>query len=76
MPQGCLNGHYGRVRATEHAPCCFFCLLIRMYGFAEISERGGVAADERRRVIPRHNEHELIILAENALRHGYRFAQQ
>jgi hypothetical protein len=47
-----------------------------MYGFAEISERGGVAADERRRVIPRHNEHELIILAENALRHGYRFAQQ
>ena len=64
------------MRATEHAPGSLLRLLERRHGLAEIVERCAVVSEERLGVSPPHLEHESIILAENASRHGYGFVQQ
>ena len=50
VSQGTPNYHCGRVLTTEHAPGRPFSLLERIYGLAEIIERGAVVFVERVRV--------------------------
>ena len=64
------------MRATKHAPRGPLRVLERRYGLAEIVERGAVVHENRLRVSPPHLERELIILTENAPRHGRHFAEQ
>ena len=65
-----------RVRATEHSPRDRRHILERRHGLAEIVERGAVVLVKRLRVNLLHPECVLMTLAENASRHGNRFAQQ
>jgi hypothetical protein len=60
------------VRATEHSPRDPFRLLERIYGLAEIVERGPGGHVERPRVITFHLERGPVTLPENASRHAYR----
>ena len=53
-----------------------FRVLERRDGFAEIAERGVVVLVERDRVSTPHFERVIIILSENASRHGNQFARQ
>ena len=76
MKQLAFNRSCDRVRATEHAPRDPFRLLECRHGLAEIVERGAGVPVERIRVKRPHSEREIIAFSENALRHGYRFAQQ
>ena len=62
-----------RVRASKHAPRGPFNLLERIYGLAELSERGGGVIADRSRVIPPRHERGLITFPEDAPRHGQRF---
>ena len=64
------------MRATEHAPRDPFRLLERIYGFADIVERGGWIVVERIGVRPPQCKREMMTLSENTSRRGYRFAQQ
>ena len=74
--QFALHVHCERVCAAEHASRDPFRVLEGRHGLAEIAARGVVVFVERIRVVPSHREREAIILAENASRHGHRFAQQ
>ena len=74
--QMALNTHYERMRTAEHAPPDPFRVLERRLDLAEIGERGGGVVVERLRVTPPHPERELMTIAEDASRHGHRFAQQ
>ena len=65
-----LNRSCDWVRATEHAPRGPFRVIERIYGLAEIVERGGGVLVERPRVIQLHPEREMMNLAESASRHG------
>ena len=71
-----LNLHCERVRATEHASRDPFDLLKRRHGFAESIERGFAVPADCVRVVPPHPKRGFVIIAENAPRHWYRFAQQ
>ena len=71
-----FNRRGDRVRAAEHAPRDPLRLLQPRDSLAEIVERGAGVLVERHRVIPPHLEREFLTLAENASRHGCRFAQQ
>ena len=64
------------MHATKDPSRGSFYLLERLHGLAVVVERGGVVLVERLRIPRPQHERELIILSENALRHGYRFAQQ
>ena len=64
------------MRATEYAPSGPFYLPERCHGLAEILERGAVVFVERPRVNFPQMDRGLIILAENASRHGHHFYQQ
>ena len=74
--QGPLNVLCERMRAAEHAPRGPFRVLERRHGLAEVVERGGGVIVEHLPVKPPDLEREFITLAENAPRHGDRFAQQ
>ena len=71
-----LNTSCERVCAAEHALRDPFRVLEGRHGLAELSERGAGVFANRPRVVPPHPEREIITLAENASRHGDRFAQQ
>ena len=62
------------MRATEHASCDPCRVFERRHGLLVIVERGAVVLVEILSVIPPHPERELVILSENALRRGDRFA--
>ena len=64
------------MRAAKHAPCGPFRVLECLHGLAEVVECGAFVIVERPRVSMSHYEQELITFAENASRHGYRFAHQ
>ena len=64
------------MRATEHASRDPLYLVECRHGLAEIIERGAVVSVNRLRVKRPHPERNVMILSMNALRHGYRFAQQ
>ena len=66
------------MRASEHAPRDLIRVLERRHGLAEIIECGvGVTVQEKRpRVSPPQHEPEIMILSENASRHGYHFAHE
>ena len=51
-------------------------VLERRHGLAEIIERRTVGLAERPRVAPPHSEDYVIVLSEDALRHGYLSAHQ
>ena len=74
--QGHLYPRCERVCAAKHAPRDPFYFLERRHGLALIAERGAVVPVERLRVNPPHPERGVIMLSENASRHGHRFAQQ
>ena len=74
--QTLLSRQSERVRAAEHAPRGPCRLLKRRHGLAEFSERGAGVAVERLRVIQAHSQIECITFAKDAVRQGYRFAQQ
>ena len=74
--QGELYRYCQRIRAPENALRNSFRLLKYRHGFAEIVERGVGVFVERPRVILPHHERELIIVPDNASRHGNRFAIQ
>ena len=76
VSQTALHAFCERVRATEHAPRGLFQIFERRNGLAEIVERGAGVIIERLRVISPHPEHKVIMLLENASRHGNRFAHQ
>ena len=61
---------------TEHALGRTSSLLKRFHGLAEIVERGTGVPVEGHRVIHPYPEREILTIAENASRRGYRFAQQ
>ena len=73
--EGFLKIHCERVRTTEHAPRDPNHVLERRHGFAEIAKRGGGVLVEHPSVIRPHPERDLIILAENAPRHGQHFSK-
>ena len=70
VPQASLIHSYEGVRWTEHAPRNPCRILERRHGLAEIIKRGAVVVVERYCVTPPHPERELIIICENASRHG------
>ena len=74
--EGLLKIHCERVCATEHAPRGRYQFLERRHGFAEIAKRGACVHMRCSRVIRPHPERELMIFAEDALRHGDIFAQR
>ena len=76
LSQILLHHRRDRMRATEHAPRGPFRLLERIYGLAEIVERGASVVVDCQRAIPPHPDRSLIILSEDASRHGHHFAQQ
>ena len=61
---------------TENALPRFRNGFKRRHGLAEVVEQGGGVAEERHRVSPPHPERGIMILSENASRHGDRFAKQ
>ena len=69
--QGLLNPHYVRVRAAEDAPRDLIRVLERRHCLAEIIECGIDVQVKRPRVSPPQREPEIMILSENASRHGY-----
>ena len=71
-----LDPRCHRVRASKHAARGPFGVLERLHCLAEIVGRGAGAVVERRRVTPPQPERDLIIIPEDASRHGYRLAQQ
>ena len=70
------NVFCGRVRRSEHAPRNPCRVLERCHGLAEIVERGAGVLVERPPESLLQPERDIIALAENASRHGHRFAQQ
>ena len=64
------------MRASQHAPRNPCCVLESQYSLAEIVERGAVILAEYPTVNHPHSKREIMILAENASRHGHHFAQQ
>ena len=62
-----------RVRATEHAPRGPFYILESLHGLAEIVELGAVVTVERTCIRRSHCERDIMILPENASRHGCHF---
>ena len=64
------------MRVAKHAPRGPFQILECRHCLAEIVERGAVVSEERHRVNLPHRQRGLITLAQNASRHGYRFAHQ
>ena len=71
-----LNRFSEWMRAAEHAACNPYGVFERRHGLAEIVERGAGVLVERPSVIHPHPKCGYIIIAENAPRHGHRFAEQ
>ena len=65
-----------RMRAPKNTTRDPSRVLETRHGFADIVERGTRVVVERHRVNSPHRKRDLISLSENALRHGYRVAQQ
>ena len=76
VSQLALNINSERMRAAEHAPRDPFHVLQRRHGLAEIVECGAGVEKESLRVIPPHPERGLVILTEDASRHGQCSMQQ
>ena len=74
--QDSLKRPYDRVRAAEDTPRSPFRALERRHGLAEIVECGGGVVVERLCVKPPHPKRDIMIISENASRHGHRFSQQ
>ena len=74
--QSFLNPSRGRVRAAEHAPRGPCRLFKRRHSSAEIVERGAGVKTDRRRITKSHLERDVMIISENASRHGNHLAQE
>ena len=69
-----LNCNCERVSAAKDAPRDPLRVFERRHGLAKISGRGTVVRVERYRISPPHPERVIVIITENASRHGNRFA--
>ena len=63
------------MRTAENAPRGLFRVLKRRHGLTEIVDCGAVVGVEGPCVIRPQRERDVITLAKNASRHGYRLAQ-
>ena len=65
------NALCGRMRATERAPRDRFHLLERIYGLADLIERGAGVMQNCLRIQRPRRERKCMILPENTSRHAY-----